>query len=73
MEEKNLTPELQGRYSGAEMKAGEQPPEADLELDREYRILAQWLLDVHREGRERRRGVPERDGAVDNLSPKLTM
>jgi hypothetical protein len=46
--------------------------EVDPELERDYRLLAQWLLDVHRE-LHRRRSDPARDVQFDRSAQTPTI
>ena len=50
---------------------GPDSPENDPELERDYLLLAQWLLDVDRELREKKRGMA--DGEIDSSRPRRTM
>jgi len=47
------------------------PSHDDPELERDYLFLAQWLLDVHRERRRKRRA--SQDGEIDKDRPTRTI
>lgn len=46
--------------------------ENDPELERDFRTLAQWLLDIHRAKRSQQWDTPPQDG-IDSVPPSPTM